>query len=178
MSDEAISLWLHGNAHPVLTRLLLVVTHAHNTAGLATGGVAMAAVLWRRKAWDWLRLLVVVLPGVIALNSVLKLVFQRERPVFEQPMVTLDTYSFPSGHAAGTAVLYLFIAAWLLTRLQGRGARTAVVVGAAAMVVIVAFSRVYLGAHYPSDVLAGLAEGIVWFTACRWALLRKRPVPP
>ena len=100
-------------------------------------------------------LLIAVAGGIEVLNALLKLLFHRPRP--ELAFVHLDTYSFPSGHAAGSAAIYSMLAV-----LAARGVRTRgrVLVGSAdALVLTIGFSRLYLGAHYLSDALAGLALG-------------------
>lgn len=88
------------------------------------------------------------------------------RPIFDLPLLSLSTYSFPSGHAAGSTLLYasaiiVFAHTRWLHRLIGLGCT---------MVMLTAFSRVYLGAHYLSDVIAGVCVGLVWAHGCRLLL--------
>ena len=89
--------------------------------------------------------------------------------------MTLASYSFPSGHTAATTLFYGFLVLLLLRR-PGQSAlrRGAIVVGAVVMVLLVATSRVYLGAHYLSDVLAAMLEGVLWLALCV-ALLKRFP---
>jgi membrane-associated phospholipid phosphatase len=167
--DEAVSAWLQANAHPALTRVLLVVTYAHNTVGLLLGGAVLGFVLWRRGLRGEALALAVALPGVMLLNVGLKHIFQRARPAWPDPVLVLDTYSFPSGHAAGSAALYGFVAALALRHLKQAEQRVAAVAVCAFMVALVCFSRVYLGVHYPSDVVVGAAVGLLGLWVCRRA---------
>jgi undecaprenyl-diphosphatase len=90
----------------------------------------------------------------------------------------LETYGFPSGHAAGTTVLYALAAMLALRRLRRPAARAAAVAFAVFMVLLVCWSRVYLGVHYPSDVLAGAAVGLLWLALCRAIVRRGSALEP
>jgi undecaprenyl-diphosphatase len=130
----------------------------------------MAALLalwfWRRGAHYWLVACLVAVPGGMLLNVALKHVFRRARPSFDDPLLTLATYSFPSGHTAAATVFYGLLACYLVRRLPGWGGRALAVAAAVFMVALVALSRMVLGAHYLSDVLAATAEGAAWLAIC------------
>lgn len=103
------------------------------------------------------------------LNSVLKTAYGRERPDISLRWLQIDSLSFPSGHATSSAVIYLTLAV-LLTRLMTTRAQKFYLFGAALLLTAaVGFSRVYLGVHYPSDVIAGWALGIAWAQLCWFA---------
>ena len=102
------------------------------------------------------------------LNVGLKNVFTRPRPVFEEPLVHLSTFSFPSGHAVASTVFYGALCALVLAHARSPAARAAAIVATVVMVLLVCFSRVYLGAHYLSDVVAGVCVG----TLCLLPFLR------
>ena len=159
--DEIVTQWLHAHATPWRTDFFLFVTTWHNTLGIMVMVTLMALWLAYKRSWDWLLRLLLSVPLGMLLNVLLKYIFQRQRPVFDQPLLTLASYSFPSGHTAGATLLYGVLAAWLLTLLQRRW-HAPVVVLAAMMVALVALSRVYLGAHYPSDVFAAMASSTAW----------------
>ena len=95
--------------------------------------------------------------GAILLNSVLKLLFARPRPDLFPPLVVEHSFSFPSGHTMSAIAFYGLLALILWQR----GRRSWAVL-AGLWVPLVALSRVCLGAHYPSDVLASLAIGTIW----------------
>jgi undecaprenyl-diphosphatase len=122
--------------------------------------------------------IVVCLAGGLTLNVLMKLAFQRARPVLDEPLLTLATYSFPSGHVAGSTLMYGLLVAWTFGRTRRAAMRVAVVLGAAAMIALVAFTRMYLGVHYLSDVVAAFAEGVAWLALCLTALTAYWGVPP
>ena len=100
------------------------------------------------------------------LNVVLKYAFHRTRPSFDDPLLMLTTYSFPSGHVAGATLLYGVMAAMVIAKTTAWRWRVTTVLAAIMMVALVALTRVYLGAHYLSDVIAAFAEGVAWLTLC------------
>ena len=165
VSDVSVSAWFHAHAHPGLTEFMLLISHWHSILGVSVMAAAVGVLLYRRQQHDWLRLLILSVPGGMLLNAALKQVFQRSRPHFDHPLVTLDSYSFPSGHTAAATLFYGFLMLLLLQRPgQSAAQRSAIVAGAVLMVLLVATSRVYLGAHYLSDVLAAMLEGMLWLT--------------
>jgi len=174
--DLQVAHWLHARATPGVTRIVLWFTNWNSVAGVLAMSVLLGYALLRRRLDYWLLGLVIAVPGGVAVNVLMKLAFGRARPVFEQPLVTLDTFSFPSGHASGATLFYGFLACLLASRVRTPGRRAAIGVAAAAMVAAVCFSRLYLGAHYLSDVLAGIAEGLAWLAICMTAVstLRRR----
>ncbi len=164
--DVGIAHWLHARASEPLTSLLLAVSHLHSTAGIGFLSLLFAWHLWRRQARYWLLTLLLTVPPGMLLNVLLKHSYQRVRPSFDAPLLTLPTYSFPSGHALAATVFYGVLASYLWTRAGSAVQRVAVAVGAVLLVALVAFSRLYLGVHYLTDVLAGVAEGLGWLAVC------------
>jgi undecaprenyl-diphosphatase len=164
--DVQLAHWFHSHATPGFTRAMLVVTHCNGILGGSLMGIALAVWFWRRHARYWLIVLLIAAPGGVVLNGVMKHIFQRARPHFDDPLLSLDTYSFPSGHTASATVFYGVLACYLIRRLHTWPARSAVAVAACAAVLLVALSRMYLGAHYLSDVLAAMAEGAAWLAIC------------
>jgi len=162
--DGQLMQWLQARATPGRTAFFLFVTHWHNSLGVVVMTTLLLLWLAYRRSRDWkiwvMRVLLSVPLGLL-LNVLLKGIFHRQRPVFDHPLVTLVTYSFPSGHTAAATLLYGVLAAWLVAVLQRRW-HAPVVVLAIAMVALVALSRVYLGAHYPSDVFAAIASSTAW----------------
>jgi len=156
--DEAITRWLFLQRSPLLSRVMLWISDSHSTTMMLAAAVLLA--IWRWIVGDRAaaRPLAAVPLGEL-LNLGLKQLFERPRPVVPEPLVHLSTYSFPSGHAVAATLFYGAVCALVLQRVHSRGWRAATVLLAIAMVLLVCFSRVYLGAHYASDVLAGIAVG-------------------
>ncbi|MYM23742.1 phosphatase PAP2 family protein [Duganella sp. FT135W] len=183
MGQEAITLldvqvahWFNMHAAEPLTSLMLGVSAVHSVAGMVLLFCLLAVWLWRQRAYYWLLALVFSVPGGMVLNVALKHVFQRARPAFEDPLVTLATYSFPSGHTTAATCFYGLLASYLVIVRPAWNVRVATVALCLAMILLVAFSRVYLGAHYVSDVLAAMAESVAWLAVCITAIstLRRR----
>jgi len=168
--DVPLSLWFHQNPHPVATQFLLFVTHWHSTAGILSMAAGLGLWLWRRKLAAWLPLLVLTVPGGMLLNVAVKHLVGRDRPQLDQPLVSLTSYSFPSGHTAGATVFYGFVAVVLLAHAGDSRWRHAIVPAAVLMVLLVGLSRIYLGAHYATDVLGAMVEGGLWLALCLAAL--------
>ena len=160
--DVQLSQWFHSRATPPLTRAVLFFTHLHSTVGIIALSSLLALYWLRAKAWDWLLTLVLTVPVGMLLNVLLKNIFQRVRPVFDVPLLTLNTYSFPSGHAAGATLFYGILAAWFIGRATSWRWRVFIALLAALMVALVGLSRIYLGVHYLSDVLAAMAASSCW----------------
>ncbi|MDB5871732.1 MAG: hypothetical protein JWQ07_1174 [Ramlibacter sp.] len=178
-ADAGISTWFHGHLHPLITQSLLAVTYLHSTAGVCLMALAAALFLaWRRQA-QWLPALALAVPGGLLLNASVKQAFHRARPDLADPLLTLATYSFPSGHTAGATVWWGFFAVLLLSHQPRLAWRVAGVALAAVMISLTALSRVYLGVHYLSDVLAAIAEGCAWLALCFMAVgVMRRPATP
>jgi len=111
-------------------------------------------------------------PGGLLLNVLVKHAVHRMRPDPGYAMEHLATFSFPSGHTAGATVLYGFLVAMLWPHCRSPLARTALVATAAALVVLVAASRIMLGLHYASDCAAAVVEGLLWLAICHATLHR------
>jgi undecaprenyl-diphosphatase len=100
------------------------------------------------------------------LSQLLKMAYDRPRPDLVEQLVTVHTASFPSGHASMSAVVYLTLASLIVRLVDDTAIRVYVVCVALALTVSIGVSRVYLGVHWPSDVLAGWAFGVAWSSLC------------
>jgi undecaprenyl-diphosphatase len=158
--DVEFARWLHEHSSGALVTFFKIVTLAGNAAVLGVIVVGIGFVLLRRGRANDAALLLLAFGGASVVNALLKLVFHRPRP--ELAFVHLDTYSFPSGHAAASSATFATMAYLLGRRHQSTAARIWIGLGAAAAIALVGFSRLYLGAHYLSDVLAGISFGIAW----------------
>jgi undecaprenyl-diphosphatase len=165
--DRDILLWLNARASPELDNFALNVTALGS--GVVVGLiVALASMyLWGSRHRYSAVFLWVALAGSWILSSTLKAAFDRPRPdVFEWRTPTAFQASFPSGHSITAMVGYATLA-YLVARLLPQRSLRWVTVGAAALIVaVVGWSRMYLGVHWPSDVLAGYATGLAWAAFC------------
>jgi undecaprenyl-diphosphatase len=174
--DVRIAQWFHVHASPTMTHFMFLVTDVHGMIGGPIMALALMAYFYFKREHYWLIAPIAGVPGGMLLNVLLKYVFHRSRPSFDDPLLTLPTYSFPSGHTANAALLYGLLACWLVMNHRSIGARVAIVAGAVLMVALVGTSRMYLGVHYLSDVLAASAEAACWLAICITAIstLRRR----
>jgi undecaprenyl-diphosphatase len=174
--DLQVAHWFNAHAFEPLTSLMYAVSALHSVVGMILLFCGLAWYLWRQQARYWLLALAFAVPGGMVLNVALKYFFQRTRPVFDDPLVTLATYSFPSGHTTAATCFYGLLVSYLVIARPAWSVRLGTVAACLAMVLLVAFSRVYLGAHYVSDVLAAMAESVAWLAVCITAIstLRRR----
>jgi len=133
---------------------------------LALFVLAVAGWLLVRRQHQALALVLVATVGGEVLNQLLKDLFDRPRPDLVLHLTRVDSASFPSGHAMESAVIYFTLAALLARLVEPRSLKLYFLVVAAFLSFIVGLSRMYLGVHYPSDVLAGWAAGLAWALLC------------
>ncbi|MEP7184543.1 MAG: phosphatase PAP2 family protein [Rhodanobacter sp.] len=172
--------WLHTQATPALTQVMVAVSTLHDMLPMSVLTVLLAIFLRWRRHNDWFLGLMLVVPGGMVLNTFFKFVFARARPHFIDPIVTLTSYSFPSGHVAGSTLFYGFVAALLISHTSSTARRVAAVIGALLLIILVAASRMYLGAHFFSDILAAFFESVAWLGVCLVGihLIRGRTATP
>lgn len=147
------------------------ITALGGVSVLALFTVAAAGFLWLDGKHRLMGVLLVATGCGFALSQGLKLWFRRPRPDVVPHLAEVFTSSFPSGHSMMAAVVYLTLGALVATALPRRRLRAYVLTLAIVLSVLVGASRVYLGVHYPSDVLAGWAAGLAWATLC-WLVAR------
>jgi undecaprenyl-diphosphatase len=171
--DEQVSLELKEQARQsvLLKDLFLGITTLGNFEVLAwlCAGVAgvLLVLLWRRQIHYTLAAIwIIAVLGASIINVELKDTFQRQRPDRATALVHAGGWSFPSGHSMGGLIVYGMLGYLLLQTVQRRSARLAIVGGLMLLVLAIGFSRVLLGAHWPSDVAAGYLAGTVWLSVC------------
>lgn len=167
--DQRLADALHNRASEGWTSAFALVTLFGSEIAFALALVVAAYYALRR---NWLKLIVwlTALAGGQALNLVLKAVFARERPVFADPLVVERFYSFPSGHAMLSMICYGLFAYFLMGRLRRTRVKALVLALALVAILMIGFSRLYLGVHFFSDVVAGYLAGGAWLFACIAAL--------
>src|SRR6184192_3639474 len=165
-ADHGIATWFHERLTPVFVSVLRAFTEFGSAEWI--GVILFALVLffaWKRW-WPSLVTLVVAVPGGMLLNEWLKVVVHRHRPFVDGPFVDWSGYSFASGHTIGATLLYGQLLLFILPALKRRHLRLLSIFSAVFLVLLVEFSRIALGAHFLTDVLAAIIFGIVWLMVC------------
>jgi len=136
-------------------------------AFLAIPGIGIGALLAYKREWILLQGWSAALLGGPIVENILKSSIRRARPEFAASFLHGFSYSFPSGHAMNSTIVYGMLAYILITlRARQTAAKLGIVLFTVLLVLGIGFSRLYLGVHYPSDVLGGFAAGIAWLAAC------------
>lgn len=163
--DLAFANVMYHAATPAGVRAFVFITAFGSVAALFALAGVVGIVLLRRGERLLLIGWIVGVSGGGVLNWILKATFQRTRPVFEQPLAVASSWSFPSGHAMATFVTVGALAYLLFLELRSPTRRVCAVAVALVWVLVIGFSRLYLGVHYFSDVIAGYVAGTVWLGA-------------
>lgn len=175
--DASVAEWLRPRRGAAMTQAMLVWTHLHSIPAMLAWTALFAFLLARLRQRYWMLTLGLAVLGGMLLNVALKYAYERARPSLDEALVTLHTFSFPSGHTAAATAFYGVVAAFLVSRTSNPLLRSAAVLAAVVAVALVAFSRVYLGAHYLSDVVAATCSSTAWLALCLsgvHALVRRR----
>ena len=164
--DREIAVWLHLHATPTLTEAMKFTSLLASWPVVT--GICLLMVIYfvRMRSHYRLLALLATIPVGMLLNGMLKFAFHRSRPAWDDPILTIGSFSFPSSHAMTATLLYGFLAAFGVRKAQAWRWRVATVLGAGVLVLLIGFSRLYLGVHYLSDVLAGMAAGAAWLVIC------------
>lgn len=164
--DVPLMLAIHHYRRPWLDTLFMAITQ--------TGGVLLVVPVaglvgrwWQQQRLEALTLLISC-GGAVIINNVLKFLIARPRPQVFPPLTVETSFSFPSGHTMAAVAFYGLLAILLWRKRHYWGA-----VCATGWVVLVSFSRIYLGVHYPSDVAAALAVGLLWL----WLVVTIKSTP-
>jgi len=164
--DAIVNNWFHGHATAAGLRFFDALTQL-GSYGVAVVVAVVAFLLWRAHArllfWLWLG----ANAGGSIVEYVLKTSVHRSRPQYAAVYIHGHSYSFPSGHTMASTICYLLLA-WLIASYPASRTMTKRVTWTLAVLLVagIAFSRLYLGVHYPSDVLGGFAAGMGWLAMC------------
>jgi membrane-associated phospholipid phosphatase len=173
--DHEVAGWFH--AH--LTRTFVSVLRAFTEFGSGEwiGAILFFVALYFvwKKWWPSLVTLLVAVPGGMLLNEWVKVLVHRQRPFIDGPVVDWSGYSFASGHTIGATLLYGQLALFILPAMKARHWRWLTLSSAALLVGLVGFSRIALGAHFLTDVLAAVFFGCIWLAFCLFATKSMRP---
>jgi undecaprenyl-diphosphatase len=173
--DTAILLFLRKLHTPLLDQVMIGITVLGEPTILVGITLVLSLVVLIRRQFAVGIVFAIAALGAAGLNVLLKDVFARARPALWERSVDVRFYSFPSGHAMVSLVIYGLIGYLLANHYKHRS--RLILSLAALLVVLIGFSRLYLGVHWPTDVIAGYAAGLVWLIACILSLdiLQRRP---
>ena len=166
--DEVTRAAVHQLTTPLLTTIMRGLSFVGSTLALTIGTII---VVVRFALWKWRReaiLFPITMAGAGILNVTLKLAFKRPRPVPFFNLTAPETYSFPSGHSLTSACFFGALAAILTARVKSRRVRVIVWVVCTSMFMAVGLSRIYLGVHHTTDVIAGFAAALIWILVVRF----------
>ncbi len=167
--DETVRNFVHRYASALLTELMKFLSFLGSPLFLVILGALLAGVLLYLKHKRALILLLVTMAGEIVLDLSLKHFFGRERPAAFFDYSLPSSYGFPSGHALGSLCFYGILAWIAAQRVSNTKAKFAIGVPATVLILFIGVSRIYLGVHFPSDVLAGYAIGLFWISVVIFA---------
>ena len=175
--DDVTRAAVHQFASPALTSLMRCISFLGSTLFLTLATIAVVLWFlyrkWRREA----KLFAITMIGASLLNTTLKVAFKRPRPVPFFNLLAPESFSFPSGHSLASCCFFGALAALLTARLQGSRLRAAIWVVATLLFLLIGLSRIYLGVHYTTDVVAGFVAALIWIMVVRFVemqLARRR----
>ena len=164
-ADQAIADALRTGVPPAVHDVFAALTHLADTATLTALCVAVSLVLGARRHWALAGGWVFAVAGNGLLNTMLKGIFDRDRPLPADGAALVAGFSFPSGHSSGAVVAYGMLA-YLVLRLLAPRWHLPALAAAGVLAGVVGLSRLVLGVHFASDVIAGFASGTAWLALC------------
>lgn len=162
--DTSILLTIRSWHSPLLDIAMLGITFIGDPLVLSIICLILGAWLLQRQQKSEATTLAIAATGAIGLNILLKQLFSRDRPALWDRIVDVGQYSFPSGHAMVSMVIYGYIGYILATRYRRQ--QVGIISLTTLLITAIGFSRLYLGVHWPTDIIAGYAAGLVWLIAC------------
>jgi membrane-associated phospholipid phosphatase len=166
--DDATRAAVHQLASPALTTAMRGISFLGSTIFLTIATIVVVYWFHFRNCRREAVLFVITMVGASLLNTTLKLAFKRPRPVPFFNLSAPESYSFPSGHSLASCCFFGALAAILTARLKSKSVRSAVWVLATTMFLLIGLSRIYLGVHYTTDVIAGFAGAMIWIMVVRF----------
>lgn len=175
--DEVTRTAVHQLASPAMTVIMRFLSFVGSTIVLTIGTIIVVVWFAMRKWGREAKLFTATMIGGGLLNVTLKLTFKRARPEPFFDLTPPETYSFPSGHSLASACFFGALAALLTARIKNRRTKLIVWIVCAAMFLSIGFSRLYLGVHHTTDVIAGFVAALIWILVVRFVemeLARRR----
>lgn len=168
--DNSIITLMEVNQSAAMDLIMFIITELGSVWFLGTLSILVIWALWYKSKDRWSALVfVIAVGGGGLLTSLLKHFYGRERPSINEAIDAVG-YSFPSGHSVGSLIFYGFIIFLVIRGNQKEWVKWAVSIPLLVLIGLIGISRIYLGAHYPSDVAAGFIAGTIWLLLCVTAL--------
>lgn len=166
--DRVIVNFIQGLEHPALTQIMIFFTELGSSKIITIIGIFLPIFMFRfLKQRSELILLPIVFIGARILNELLKEFFHRDRPDLNR-LIEIGGYSFPSGHAMNSMAFYGIVTFLVSRHISSRWGRAISIVIGSLAILMIGISRVYLGVHYPSDVIAGYFASGFWLATAIW----------
>lgn len=160
--DLTIMEYIHNNTNPLLLSIMNFISFIGSENFLIPITAMVISYTLIKKKYYISKLLLISTLGSYSLNYILKQIFQRSRP-FEYFLVNQGGLSFPSGHSMVTMTLYSTIAFLLAEKLQDKGKKGLIYIITFVMICLMGISRIYLGVHWPTDVIGGYLAGYIFY---------------
>ncbi len=164
--DHEVAGWFHAHLTQTFVNVLRAFTEFGSSEWIGVVLFLLVVFFVWKRWWPSLVTLIVAVPGGMLLNELLKVLVHRPRPFLAGWFVDWSGYSFASGHTIGATLLYGQLALFILPAMKARHWRRLTIFSAALIVLLVGFSRVALGAHFLTDVLAAIVFGVLWLAFC------------
>ncbi|MGN7401839.1 phosphatase PAP2 family protein [Cytobacillus praedii] len=166
--DSTIITFVQGFENSSLTAVMKFFTFIGDTNSVIVLSILVITFLYAvLKHRVELILFIVAIIGSAVLNQLLKYSFQRARPELHR-LIEIESYSFPSGHAMNAFTVYTIISFLLWRHIPSRAGRILLIIISALMIFTIGISRIYLGVHYPSDIIAGYFASACWLGLAIW----------
>lgn len=158
--DNTISMFFYHLRNPILTPIMQFFTFIGIDGILAPSVLIPVFLYWKKRKYEAILFIVMIGMGAI-LNTLLKVITQRPRPTFE-PLAIEPSLSFPSGHSMNSFIFFTTLAYFYYHFMHKRRSGLLAFFAAAVIILCIGITRIYLGVHYPSDVLGGYIAGLIW----------------
>lgn len=170
--DDFTRAAVHTLTTPPLTTAMRGMSFIGSALFLTIATIVVIILFALRKWGREAQLFALTMIGASMLNTTLKLAFARPRPVPFFNLTKPETYSFPSGHSLASCCFFAGLAAILSGRIKSRRTRIIIWIAAATMFLLIGLSRIYLGVHYTTDVIAGFVAALIWILFVRFVELQ------
>ncbi|MCR8968473.1 phosphatase PAP2 family protein [Facklamia sp. 7083-14-GEN3] len=170
--DSTIQSLVRSHQNPLLDNILLFITHSSSAIPVLIFFAIILFILYKKRAFNKMHFILITIPGTLIINTILKLIFQRDRPDLLNLLVEENFYSFPSGHAmiSSTAIFALMVLCW-----RSKHFYKILTLGLV-YTFLVGYSRVYLGVHFPSDIIGGWMISFAWVVLAQKLILNKNVI--